>query len=70
MSQNMENKRVKQIDVSHHFIREKLESKEICLKYVCSKNQEADIFTKSLSRIHFQELLKKIAFCERDEVLR
>jgi len=43
-------KRTKHIDVKHHFIREGVESKEIELEYVYTKNQLADMLTKPLKR--------------------
>lgn len=49
-------KRTKHIDVRYHFIREKYESGEIDIVYVNSKAQLADIFTKGLPRMRFQEL--------------
>jgi hypothetical protein len=42
--------RTKHIDIQHHFIREKIESKEIQLLYCSSKEQLADICTKPLSK--------------------
>ena len=49
-------KRTKHIDVRHHFIRERLESGEVALRYVATQNQLADLLTKALNRDVFQRL--------------
>ena len=49
-------KRTKHIDVRHYFIRERVESGDIALKYVATKNQLADLLTKPLQRDAFQRL--------------
>lgn len=48
--------RTKHIDVRYHFIREKYTNGEIYPIYIPSKNQQADIFTKALSKKAFEEL--------------
>ncbi|XP_072400555.1 uncharacterized protein [Diabrotica undecimpunctata] len=60
MASTLESKRTKHIDVRHHFIRDCLEKELITLQYVQSDQQQADIFTKSLSKskfTYFRELL-------------
>jgi hypothetical protein len=47
--------RTKHIEVHHHFIREKLLRGEICLNYISTDDQPADIFTKALPRIKFEQ---------------
>lgn len=49
-------KRTKHIDIRFHFIREKYDSGEICVLYVPSENQVADIFTKPLGKDRFIRL--------------
>ena len=44
-------KRTKHIDMRHHFIRERVESKEIALQYVATEHQLADLLTKPLMRL-------------------
>ncbi len=42
--------RTKHIDIQHHFIREKLESAEIGLKYCPTQDMVADVLTKALAK--------------------
>jgi hypothetical protein len=52
--------RTKHIEVNCHFIREKLQSKEIETPYVKSENQLADVFTKGLDASKFQKNIFKL----------
>lgn len=52
--------RSKHIEVRYHFIREKYNSGDIVPMYVQTNNQEADIFTKGLSKKVFETLRQKI----------
>ncbi|KAG5728177.1 hypothetical protein E4T56_gene19310 [Termitomyces sp. T112] len=47
--------RAKHIDIRHHFLRERDETKEIELRYCSTKDMLADIFTKSLPREAFEK---------------
>ena len=47
--------RTKHIDISHHFIRERVLSKEILVNYCPTDNMTADIMTKGLSRNKFEK---------------
>jgi phage/plasmid-associated DNA primase len=49
--------RSKHIEIDCHYIREKIQSKEIETPYIPSQNQLADIFTKSLTKFQFQNIL-------------
>jgi len=53
-------KRTKHIDVHFHFIREKVNEKEIKVEFVPSENQRADIFTKALPRDRFRSMCAKL----------
>jgi len=53
-------KRTKHIDIHFHFIREKVNEKEIKVEYVPFENQRADIFTKALLRDRFRDLCSKL----------
>ena len=51
--------KVKHIDVSYHFTREKLNEGLIKLIFCASKDNLADIFTKALNGKQLKEMLKK-----------
>ena len=53
-------KRTKHIDVRYHFVREKVANEDICISYVPSKENLADIFTKALPRDYFASLRTKL----------
>ena len=46
--------RTRHIDVRHHFLREKVDKKEICVQHVESERQHADVLTKPLPRRSFR----------------
>jgi len=50
--------RTKHIDIQHHFIREKLESEEICLNYCPTEDMIADVLTKALAKDRHQALTR------------
>ncbi|KAL6201978.1 hypothetical protein ACLB2K_025689 [Fragaria x ananassa] len=52
--------RTKHIEVDCHYIRAQVQSKVIDTHYICSQDQLADIFTKSLSAAQFHRLLGKL----------
>jgi len=52
----MFHKNTKHIDTQFHFVREKVKSKEIHLKYYNTCVNVADIFTKPLGKVKFQML--------------
>ena len=47
-------KNTKHIDTQFHFVREKLQSKEILVEYCKTSDNMADIFTKPLGRVKFE----------------
>lgn len=53
-------KRSKHIDIQYHYVREKLQENILDLKYISSKEQAADMFTKPLPRERFNMLKSKI----------
>jgi len=53
-------KRTKHIDIHFHFVREKVNEKEIIVEYIPSENQRADIFTKALPRDRFKSICNKL----------
>ena len=52
--------RTKHIDTQHHFVREKLQSKEIDLSYCNTSENVADIFTKPLGKAKFEICRNKL----------
>jgi hypothetical protein len=52
--------RSKHIDTKFHYIRKSVEEGRICLDYVSTQEQLADVLTKSLGRARFCELRDKI----------
>lgn len=58
-------KRTKHIDVRYHFVRERVQRKELEVDYIESAKQKADIFTKALPRNRFCELREEIGVRER-----
>lgn len=53
-------KRTKHIDIRCHFVREKTESGQIVLEYISTKEQVADLLTKSIAIAGFNELRSKL----------
>jgi hypothetical protein len=47
--------RTKHIEIDFHFVRERVASKEIEIKFISSKDQVADGFTKALPVKSFEE---------------
>jgi histone deacetylase 1/2 len=45
--------RTKHIEVDYHFVRERVAQKLLCIKFISSKDQLADIFTKPLPQPQF-----------------
>jgi hypothetical protein len=65
MSNNpITHKRTKHIDVRYHFVREKVESKEVELVYIPTQHQLADILTKPLSNIRLAMIRDRMMGCE------
>lgn len=46
----------KHIDVRFHFIRECIERGEVVVKHVSTQEQQADILTKALGQVKFEEM--------------
>jgi hypothetical protein len=55
MATTTESKRAKHIDIKHHFIRDKIASKEVKITKIPSSKQLADILTKALDKSKFMQ---------------
>ena len=56
--------RTKHIEIDRHFMKEKLDVGIICLPFVTSSQQTADILTKSLARPSFEHLIDKLGMID------
>ncbi len=54
-TRDLANTRTKHIAVSHHFIKEACDRKEIIIKWISNTKQQADIFTKPLGAVLFNQ---------------
>lgn len=60
--------RLKHVDVRRFFLRSKVQAGEVKLKYVESKSNKADIFTKPFSGIEMKRLRTLIGMCPKEDV--
>ncbi|WMV46929.1 hypothetical protein MTR67_040314 [Solanum verrucosum] len=58
--------RSKQIEIDYHFVREKVSCGQLCVKYIHSTDQTADVFTKALSSSRFAHLRSKLTVSKPD----
>ena len=56
--------RTKHVEIDRHFIKEKLESGLICMPFVQSGDQLADVFTKGIGSKSFHPILVKLGMCD------
>ena len=56
--------RTKHIDVSHHFVRERVASKEIFVSYCPTDSMTADIMTKALPAVKFRRFCQMLGVCD------
>jgi hypothetical protein len=56
------------IEVDYHFVRERVVRGNICLQFISTDNQVADIFTKALPTPRFQCLCSKLLVCSTNHM--
>ena len=56
----VQHSKTKHIEIRYHFIRDLVERKIVCLEYIPTERQNADIFTKHLDRSTFETLCQVI----------
>ena len=64
----IQHSRTKHINIRHHFIRDLVEDKVINLEHVSTDNQLADIFTKALDTVQFENLRRRLGVCIHEEL--
>jgi len=60
----MFHEKTKHTKIVRHFVREKLESGDLTISYLPSKQQPADIYTKALGKKHFLYLKGKLGIID------
>ncbi|KAA0043032.1 reverse transcriptase [Cucumis melo var. makuwa] len=56
--------RTKHVEIDRHFIKERLDSGSICIPYIPSSQQVADVLTKGLLRAHFDLCVSKLGLID------
>ena len=52
--------RKKHVEVDRHFIKEKIDNRSICMTCIPTKEQTADVLTKSLHKPSFGDMVNKL----------
>ncbi|KAJ4779344.1 polyprotein [Rhynchospora pubera] len=62
--------RTKHIELDFHFVREKIQNKQLSVKFICSADQIGDIFTKGLAKARYHLLRDKLTVFAKQSSLR
>lgn len=62
--------RSKHIDLRYHFIRDCIEKDTAVVEFIRTNEDKADILTKALGHVHFQELCGKVAIVDIKSIRR
>jgi len=57
---HVQHDRTKHIEIDQHFIKEKLKSGQICIPYVSSQDNLADLLTKGLNSNNYERIVSKL----------
>ena len=60
--------KTKHLEVHYHFIREKVLQGHIEMKYIKTRDQVVDIFTKGLSEPKFEEFKKQLSMTTKSKI--
>ena len=52
--------KTKHVEVDRHFIKEKIDNGTICMTYIPTKEQTADVLTKSSNKPNFEDVVNKL----------
>ena len=53
----------KHIKIRHHFIRDHVNNENVCIDFISTENQLADVFTKSLENLSYEFIINEIGLC-------
>lgn len=62
--------KMKHISLDYHFVRERVQAKQLLVSHVSTKDQLADVFTKPLATSQFNDLTSKIKVADGTFILR
>ena len=60
--------RTKHIEIRHHFLRDHVQKGDICLKFVRTNDQLADIFSKPLSEENLNSIRFRLGMCDVNDL--
>ncbi|MBN8156856.1 Ty1/Copia family ribonuclease HI, partial [Vibrio vulnificus] len=60
--------RTKHIEIRHHFLRDHCLKQDICLKFVSTQDQLADILTKQLKDDTYNDIKMRLGMCDLNDL--